>query len=45
MNEFVIEEIEWLEADEIRPLARIKDNKGNKVNLICLFPPSFQIRK
>jgi len=28
-----------LEFDNPRPIAFLKDNKGNKSNLICLFPP------
>jgi len=39
LSHFIIEEIEWLEWDELRPIAFLKDNKGNKSNLICLFPP------
>lgn len=38
-NHFIIKEIEWLEFDKPRPIAFLKDNKGNKSNLICLFPP------
>ena len=44
LNEFIIERIEWLEFTELRPIAFLTDNKGNKSNLICLFPP-FDINK
>ena len=39
MSEFIIEEVEWLEGDGIRPIAKLKDQQGNKSNIICLFPP------
>ena len=39
MGKFVVDEIEWLEWDELRPIARLRDLKDNKINIICLFPP------
>ena len=39
LNHFSIKGIEWLEWNELRPIAFLEDKKGNKSNLICLFPP------
>ena len=47
LSHFTIKEIEWLgdvftedeTLEEIRPIAFLNDEEGNKSNLICLFPP------
>lgn len=35
----VIEEIEWLEQPNYRPIAYMYDENDEPSNLICLFPP------
>ena len=39
LSRFTIKEVEWLKYDDLRPIAFLEDEEGNKSNLICLFPP------
>ena len=39
MSTMLVDEIEWLEFDELRAIARLKGVEGERSNIICLFPP------
>tara|TARA_R100000664_G_C2696950_1_gene98803 strand:- start:512 stop:718 length:207 start_codon:yes stop_codon:yes gene_type:complete len=41
MRDRVIQEIEWLEQPNYRPIAYMYDENDKPSNLICLFPPFF----
>ncbi len=39
MGEHTINRIEWLEHPNYRPYALLKDDEGQEMNVICMFPP------